>query len=612
MLLILFFLVILFFFLPGVLLHMLLHERNITLPVALGLAMAGLVVVDVWAASIFGYRFWIQFALNVIAIAALGWLARGKMRGWWQWATAWRPHYLIGWVAVSLFFILPAFVIPVPYDTDAQGFAILGLTVRLGGNITNLAPFWPEVGFFYSPAFFLLSAQLSDMAGGAPMHLVMLAMGHAFAVATVLGVWAVGHEFGDERVANWAVAFSVLSTALFTTLMDAAYTNIFGNFLTTTILVMVLRASRYLSRLNIIFAIIALASLPISHPDSILHLLMAYIPFYFSIWLAKLRPNLKQYAALTILIPFTAIVLCTPWIIRVFPLLGGVNVHERQNPDSSFSYIYYLLNGGIPAGLAGLGLLIAFWRRRWVDLWMIGLMFMIWEIGIFARIDGLVKDTPYDFLKIFYPFGVLWHATIIPVPYLAATFVRALPFMERIKIPPRFGVAVSAGAILCGVAATVFSAPLLQLTKGRVAITGALSSEADVQAMYWLRDHTPRDVFILNYPGIEGDWAPAIAERKTVHFREQLFYIGAQAAWHLQDELRPAYHDPVSPESEKLIRAAKIDYVLVPQVIGRPEAFKVVQRWRKPFVEPMKSSFAQAAYLELVKDFDGAQIWKVK
>ena len=77
-------------------------------------------------------------------------------------------------------------------------------------------------------------------------------------------------------------------------------------------------------------------------------------------------------------------------------------------------------------------------------------------------------------------------------------------------------------------------------------------------------------------------------------------------------ELRVAYHDPASPESEKKVRAANIGYVLIPQVIGNPDSFKSAQRWRPPFIESMKSSFADAKYLELIKDFDGAQVWKVK
>jgi asparagine N-glycosylation enzyme membrane subunit Stt3 len=141
------------------------------------------------------------------------------------------------------------------------------------------------------------------MALGAPMHLTIMALGHAFAAATVMGVWAVGREFGDERIANWSAFFAVISTALFTTLMDSAYTNVFGNFLTAAILVLIFRAAKEPDRFNVVCAVIALASLPLSHPDSIIHLLMAYVPFYFTVWLTRTRPTLNRAVLRGVLVP---------------------------------------------------------------------------------------------------------------------------------------------------------------------------------------------------------------------------------------------------------------------------------------------------------------------
>jgi hypothetical protein len=129
--------------------------------------------------------------------------------------------------------------------------------------------------------------------------------------------------------------------------------------------------------------------------------------------------------------------------------------------------------------------------------------------------------------------------------------------------------------------------------------------------MLWLKANTPANAFVLNYPGIEGDWAPVVSERKTVGFREQMFYIGAAPVWALQARLRAAFLDPAAPDSGAAIRAAGVDYVLVPQVVGRPESLAGAMRWRAPFVQPQRSAFADAPYLTLIQDFDGAQIWKV-
>lgn len=603
------------YFLPGLLLHVWLRERGLTLPVCLGLGLAGLILLDVWLASILDYHFPLQFGLNVMVIATLALLAIGSKQwaDWLKWLRSQWPWPIVGWGAVTAIFIVPAFVITLPYDTDAQGFALLTATVRLSGSITSLAPFWPEINFFYSPAFFLLAAQLADLLGGVNMPLVMIGLGHMLAVGTVAGVYAVAREFGDARMGAWAAIFSVAGYALFSTVMDSGYTNVLGNFLTSAILVLVFRAVREPGRLNVALAAVALASLPLSHPDSIIHLLMAYMPFFFTIWLAREKPTRGQYLTLIAVIPMIGVALCLPWVIRVLPLAGGIEVHERQNPLWVHWRALFWLNGIAPVALAAIGLLLALRRRRWFDVWLIGWTIMILEISTFGNLDALSRRTTIDPMQIFYPYGVVWHATLIPVPVLAAMAVCALPvktagFLKK----PATWVVGSLSVIVITIAAGVFSDPIIQFSKGRINITGSLSSKADVQAMQWLRDNTPAEAFILNYPGIEGDWAPVIAERRTVHFREQLFYLGAQPAWALQERMKVAYLDPASLESEKSIREAGVNYVLVPQVIGKPASFASAQRWRPPFIEPLHSSFAAAAYLELVQDFDGAQIWRVK
>lgn len=612
MLLIQFLLVILCYFAPGALLHTQLRDRGFSLPVCLGLGLAGIIVADVWLASIAGYHLALQLSANLAIIGALFFGARGQLVGWLRWARAQWPWPIMGWAAAAAIFVVPAFVVPLPFDTDAQGFGLLALTVRLGGSITALTPFWPEVRYFYSPGFFLLAAQLSDLVGGASMPVVMLALGHALAVATVGGVYAVGREFVGERGGAWAAAFSVFGFALFSTTMDSAYTNVLGNFLTSAILVLIFRAARQPTRFNVALAAVALASLPLSHPDSIIHLLMAYVPFYFTIWLARERPTAKQYLTLTLVIPAAAVLWCLPWVARVLPLAGGIDVHERQNPFLGFLLSLFSLNGWLPAALAVVGLAVAARRRAWFDLWLITWAAAIVEIAALGNLDSFSRRLSFDPMQIVYPYGVAWHATIIPVPVLAAMAAERLPLLKRIRLPRRAGAALSAAIIVLSIAAGLFADRIIWASKGRVFITGSLSSPADQQAMLWLRDHTPRDAYVLNYPGIEGDWAPVIAERKTVQFREQLFYIGAKPMFALQEELRAAYLDPVSPASEQMIRAAGVDYILVPQVVGRPDSFATAMRWRPPFVEPLRSQFAEAPYLELVRDFDGAQIYRVK
>jgi len=125
----------LFYFLPGLLLHARLRHRGLTLPVCLGLGLAGLIVIDVWLASLVGYRFILQLAANLLVVGGAGWWARGQLRDWLAWARTQWPWPVLGWLAVAAIFLVPAFVINLPFDTDAQGFGFLALTVRLSGSI---------------------------------------------------------------------------------------------------------------------------------------------------------------------------------------------------------------------------------------------------------------------------------------------------------------------------------------------------------------------------------------------------------------------------------------------------------------------------------------------
>lgn len=606
-----FLLAALFFLLPGLLLHVLWRERGWTLAVCIGFSLAILLVVDSCLAALAGYRFWLQVSVEAAGLIGLAWAGRRRLSVWWEWLRLQWPWPAAGWFGCAAVFIVPAFVVPFPFDTDAQGFAYLTLTTRLGGTINSLAPFWPNIKYFYSPGLMMLGAQLADALPGGATDTAVTALGHLLAVCVLGGIYSVGRDYGGERVGGWAAFFGLAGYALFSSLMDSAYTTLLGLLVAAVFLVLGFRAFQTPGRFNLAVAAVALAAVPLAHADMIIQLLMAYLPFYATVWLARERPRWPQYLAITALVPAVAVALCLPWVSQWLPLLGGVHVHQRIDPSPVLLSFIFTLNGWLTPILALAGVVVALRRRSWQDVWMVGWLVMILEVAVLGHINELSKRTAADPMQIVYTFGVAWHAGIIPFACLAALAVCAWPGLARITPPPAWRAAGGLALAIAAVTAGLLSGVILPLTKGHVSLVGALSSSADRQAMLWLKANTPPDAYILNYPGIEGDWAPVVSERKTVEFREQSFYIGAAPVWALQGQLRTAFLDPAAPVSGEAIRAAGIDYVLVPQVIGRPGSLAEAMRWRPPFVQPQRSSFADAPYLSLVKDFDGAQIWKV-
>ncbi|SVD16490.1 uncharacterized protein METZ01_LOCUS369344, partial [marine metagenome] len=105
---------------------------------------------------------------------------------------------------------------------------------------------------------------------------------------------------------------------------------------------------------------------------------------------------------------------------------------------------------------------------------------------------------------------------------------------------------------------------------------------------------------------------PVITERESVYIRDQLFYVGAGALRQRQQNMAAAYLDPASEGAHDLMYEHGIDYVVVPQWLNRPALLSRQLRWREPARLPQYSRFSDAKYLELVADFDGAQVWQLK
>ena len=105
-----------------------------------------------------------------------------------------------------------------------------------------------------------------------------------------------------------------------------------------------------------------------------------------------------------------------------------------------------------------------------------------------------------------------------------------------------------------------------------------------------------------------------LSERDSIYFRPQPFFQNTSAVEAEQQTLLAFWRDPANPANADLLRAAKIGYVIVPQIITDPGSIETMVRWRLPLndVAPMQSKISDAPYLTKVFDQDGAQVWEVK
>lgn len=605
---------------------------------AAALALAVVIAGALFLAALFGWDTltidYLWFAL-LVGIFLAGTLARGTSRG----EAAGLRDAELGWpgarelafFALALaIFAAPLLVLPVPLDTDAQGFGYLALMLRESGSLTTLAPFHPEIEYLYSPGFPALAAYLSQRLG-IGLHTIQFAAAAVLALLLIWLLWDFGNEFEDvldpdavsqERPARHAGAtmalMGLLGTGLLTAYMDSHYTTIMALVFALAFLLFVARYLRGGRWADALAAAATLAAVPLTHPDTTIILMLGYVPWLGTIWLARPRPALRRWLVMAAGIPLLALIGILPWLARIAPLLGS-GIASPFEIDPGHWRVLVFMHGVLVVPLALGGAVIAARRRAPLDLLMLGWLLLVVDfssVGLLERITFGLLD---PLLKYDYPFSIAWHGPIIPYAYLSAS--AALWLLRRIgwgRVRCVLGrlawpaLALAAAGIALGV---VFAEPLRDLSKGRIGFFGAFASHADVQAMTWLRDNTPPETRILNFPGPqEGDWAPIISERDTIFFRMQPFFRHSEQAEAEQAALYGFWQDPADPAWAARLREAGVSYVLVPQVVGNPAAFERMWRWREPFAWelPARSTVAEAPYLALAADFDGAQVWRVK
>jgi Ca2+/Na+ antiporter len=555
------------------------------------------------------------FALVALGAAAVAYYYRNSVdQPAWTWPSDRDVAFLI--LVIMLFGVI-IWVMPVPFDTDAQGFGYLSLLLRESGEYTTLAPWHPEIDYLYSPGQISLIAYLSARFDFSIASIELMFS----AAAAVLFVWMaydLGSELEGPRGARAFMLAAVIGIGLFTAFMDSHYTALLALDFSLAFLIFVLRFLDSWRWSSALFASICLAGVPLSQPDTTIALMIGYIPWLLVIWFSKPRPRFGAWLVLVAVIPLVALGITAPWLISITDLLGS-SIESPFDVNLDHWRTLVFMHGGIIVLLAAGGVLIGIVRRRPAHLLMITWLVTIVEFSTLGLLEENLPDLMEPLLKYDYPFSLAWHGPIIPYMVLGGTALLWLADRlgaERVdRWVRRLALPVVALGIAALVAGAVYLDPLLDESKNYLDIHGAFSSEADVDAMLWLRDNAPQEARILNHPGpYEGDWVPVIAERDSVYFRPQPFFRDVALTEQEQDDLRGFWEDPTSDDAAALLEQYNVRYVLVPQVFGDPDRSTDMIRWRDPVEEAAQYDVAavrEAAYLRLVYEQDGAQVYEV-
>jgi hypothetical protein len=615
-------------------------------PVSLGAAaiLAGFVILAGDGSALIGYSAGMALASSTALVAAVwAWPREINLPG--LWAQIRGHRRLASMLAVSgLALTAPLLVLPVPFDTDAQGFGYLSLMMRDGGSINSLAPWHPEIAYLYSPGALLVFASLSKVFTSVPMSAVMMGTAHVVTLLFVWLAWEFGREVGlmaerapalstvdsRPRSEKWAGVMAVsaaLSVGLWTALMDSHYTAIFALVFALACLTGLFRFLRTAHVIDLMLAALMFAGVLMTQPDMAIILALGLGSFSVLAWLAVDRPSFRSWLLASVGIPIVAAALVSPWLVSIWPLVTSGIQSPFKNVLSGWQ-VAILYHGLIWPVLALVGAAIYLrLRQTWV-LMMVGWLVLAFDFGITGFLPQAFPALIAPLIRFSFPFSISWHAPIIPYMALGAgTLVWITDRIDRQHSVERLAFPAMTAATVGIVLAVIFSNNLLALSKGWPGPYGAFASANDVLAMRWLHDHTPSDARVLNYPGDyenqrdwEAHWAAVLAERDCVYFRMQPFFVdtpgstgGISKSYTEQQILLAFWRDPADTANATLLHEAGIDYVLVPESVGDPASLAQSWRWKPPALLPdTRSTPQEAPYLRLVFSAGGAQVYQVQ
>ena len=615
-----------------------------SVPAGTAAFLAGFVMLVGDASTLIGFTPGMALILGGM-IAAAGWVWPHKIRLTDLAARLLNhPRVALLLAVAALALLAPLLVLPVPLDTDAQGFGYLSLMMREGGRINTLAPWHPGIAYLYSPGALLVFATLSGVVKAVPMSAIMMGASHVIAVLFVWLAWEFGREIGHSVAAasglsatdsqpgrdRWGGAMSIsaaLSVGLWTALMDAHYTVMLALLFTLACLTNLFRYLRTTRLVDALLTALMLSAVLMTQPDMTIILALGLGAFSLLSWLAVDRLTLRRWLVVSVGIPIVAALLASPWLVSIWPLVNtGIESPFGSLLSNWRVAIFY--HGLIWPILALIGAGVYLRTRQAWALMMIGWLVLAFEFSIVGVLPRIFPVLAASLQRFGFPFSMAWHAPIIPymslgtgaLVWIGGGIEQRFEF-DKLTVPAAIMVAV--GILL----AVFFSNRLLAFSKSSAGPYGAFASRNDLLAMRWLRDHTPPDVRILNYPGDykhlrdwEGHWAPVLTERDCVYFRMQPFFLDAagrenslSSAYAEQAEFLYFWRDPANEVYADLLTAAGIDYVLVPDAVGDPASLAQSWRWQPPALLPnTRSTPADASYLRLVYSAGGAQVYQVQ
>lgn len=589
-------------------------------------ALALIVGGTIFYASLFGWDTlvidYLLFAL-VVGIFLGGTLSVGQSRAEKQGyelsdaAQGWTgPQDLAFFALVGFLFAIPTLIFPVPLGATAQGYGYMTLATEFGNNLNRFAPFQPDVQYIYANGFTALTAYLSQQLN-AGIHVTQFGVG---AVLALLNVW-LAYDFGSELRAKSlgrAMGLAMLvGISLFGLLIEGYFVMLMGIAFTQAFLIFAWRYQKYHYPIDAIFAGLMLGAVLIAHHTMFIVLILGYIPYLVVVWLSDMKPNRNTWLVLAFGIPAIALVATAPWLVKSIPILqagldDGIGSPFTRTTENMLVMITH--HGLWLAPMALFGAWLGWQKRDAMAILSIVWVFLLLD---FSSTGGIAALFPF-FDRFINPRDLAWGGVLIPFTVLAGGAMMWLwdAYGDgKIRMTYRTSYILNGVLALIVLALVLMRDPLLNIIKPITNFPSQYASYSDADALYWLKNNTPTESVILNFPtSPETDWTSIISERKSVYFPILPYAFNTTDTIATAQALEAFWRNPSDPASADLLRQYGITHVFVPEIITNRASFDNAWRWETPpaWSFEMTSSVADAPYLERVFGEDNtAQVYAV-
>lgn len=574
---------------------------------ALALIMGG----TIFYAMLFGWDTlvidYLLFAL-VVSVFLGGTLSTGQLRAEKKGETledvdqGWPgPQDLSVVIVIGIVMLIPIFILPTVLGTHAQELGLQAFTVRDGGTFDTFAPI-ADQSYLAPPAFSALIAYLSQQLGQ-DIQLVQFAVASIVALLNIWLAYDMGAEIQSKRLGRAMALAMLFGVATFSSLLTGYFTELTALLFLQAFIIFALRYTRHQYPMDAIGGGLMLGAIVITNFDMAVVAVLGYIPWLVTMWFADPAPTRRTWVVMALGIPLIAIIAISPWLAN----LPDVSLEALGERGIDNLVILLGFHGWWVVPVAILGLWIGWARRDSVVLLAGGWLVMTAEFSLTGGVTGL-----FPFLTDFAnPTTVARMGPIIPYTILAGigllwTWESVLSTrMGGIGYRGTYALATIAGIVV--VAIGLLAPSLFRDNKSLLNLPPAYASGADIDVLDWVKANTEFEgTRLLNVPTNEGQWVVVVTERDTV--------FSPTIQMSEEDEaLLDFWQNPSDPQNAELLQAHGITHIVIPQIIGNSSSHESAWRWDDPPSDTdIMTQLADADYLELVYENDGAQVYGVR